>query len=173
MKTKGFTLIELLVVIAIIGLLATLSVISFSNTTAKARDVKRHNDLRSIQKALENYFDQNGAYPVVAVWRGVSTNFGSFGVTGATGYIPNLAPTYIAKLPVDPKPMAHPELNPACTAALDSYIYQSDGTQYKLVAHCSLETGPPLASDPMLDPPRFNYSIMVCGPQGNSPSCAW
>jgi prepilin-type N-terminal cleavage/methylation domain-containing protein len=35
--TKGFTLIELLVVIAIIGLLATLSVVSFSTSREKAR----------------------------------------------------------------------------------------------------------------------------------------
>jgi prepilin-type N-terminal cleavage/methylation domain-containing protein len=34
---RGFTLIELLVVIAIIGLLSTLSVVSFSNSKEKAR----------------------------------------------------------------------------------------------------------------------------------------
>lgn len=37
MKTRGFTLIELLVVIAIIGLLATMSVVSFSTSREKAR----------------------------------------------------------------------------------------------------------------------------------------
>jgi prepilin-type N-terminal cleavage/methylation domain-containing protein len=40
MKLRGFTLIELLVVIAIIGLLGTLSVVSFSNSREKARIAK-------------------------------------------------------------------------------------------------------------------------------------
>lgn len=40
MKSQGFTLIELLVVIAIIGLLGTLSVVSFSNSREKARIAK-------------------------------------------------------------------------------------------------------------------------------------
>lgn len=40
MQKRGFTLIELLVVIAIIGLLATLSVVSFSTSREKARITK-------------------------------------------------------------------------------------------------------------------------------------
>jgi prepilin-type N-terminal cleavage/methylation domain-containing protein len=47
MKLKsGFTLIELLVVISIIGLLATLSVVSFNNAQVRTRDAKRVADIR-------------------------------------------------------------------------------------------------------------------------------
>ena len=41
MQNKGFTLIELLVVIVIIGILATISVATFSGYFKKARDVER------------------------------------------------------------------------------------------------------------------------------------
>lgn len=41
LKQKGFTLIELLVVIVIIGILATISVATFSGYFAKARDSER------------------------------------------------------------------------------------------------------------------------------------
>jgi len=41
MTQKGFTLIELLVVIVIIGILATISVATFSGYFAKARDTER------------------------------------------------------------------------------------------------------------------------------------
>lgn len=56
---QGFTLVELLVVISIIGLLATISFVSFNNARVKARDAKRLADIRQIQTALEMYFSSN------------------------------------------------------------------------------------------------------------------
>lgn len=63
LRKKGFTLIELLVVIAIIGLLATIVSVSISSARAKARDGRRQADLRTIQLALEAYYNDNGFYP--------------------------------------------------------------------------------------------------------------
>ncbi|MFA5841747.1 MAG: prepilin-type N-terminal cleavage/methylation domain-containing protein [Candidatus Paceibacterota bacterium] len=85
MKTinKGFTLIELLVVIAIIGLLSTIVVASLSTVRKKARDTKRVADVKSLQLALELFFDTNRQYPTS---------------TSATGF----APTFISSIPKDP-----------------------------------------------------------------------
>lgn len=62
-QKAGFTLIELLIVIAIIGLLATLSTISFGEAQKKARDSRRLSDMAQIRKALELYKNEYGYYP--------------------------------------------------------------------------------------------------------------
>ena len=60
----GFTLIELLVVIAIIGILIAAATVSYTKAQQKARDNRRKSDLKSVQQALELYFQQNGSYPI-------------------------------------------------------------------------------------------------------------
>jgi prepilin-type N-terminal cleavage/methylation domain-containing protein len=84
-RQAGFTLIELMVVIAIIGLLASIITVSLSSAQAKGRDAKRVADIRTIQLALEEYYNDNGNYPP-AIYSG--------------NYI---SPTYIAAVPTDPK----------------------------------------------------------------------
>ena len=59
----AFTLFELLVTIFIIGLLSTLSFVSFTAVRERARDVARLSDVRQIQAALELYRRAEGAYP--------------------------------------------------------------------------------------------------------------
>ncbi len=53
MQRKGFTLIELLVVIVIIGILATISVATFSGYFKKARDSERQAAVRNIATLLK------------------------------------------------------------------------------------------------------------------------
>lgn len=60
---KGFTIIELLIVIAIIGILAGLVLNNFQGAQAKARDVQRKTRMNSIYSKLEEYYNNNGAYP--------------------------------------------------------------------------------------------------------------
>lgn len=170
MKMHGFTLIELLVVIAIIGLLATFAVVQMANTGPKARDAKRKADLRAMQKALELYYANNESYPSSGgVWRFAS----SYGLTGTNGYIPSLAPTYIGILATDPKPMPHPELSAVtcADASATQYVYNSNGTGYKLISRCSMETGFLSPSDPFYDPNRV-YAMMVCS-QSSPVACTW
>ena len=64
-KHRGFTLIELLVVIAIISLLSSVILASINNLRAKARDSKRIQTVKEIQKALELYYEKNGQYPPI------------------------------------------------------------------------------------------------------------
>lgn len=88
-KYSSFSLIELLVVMTIMGIIATLGLMAFSQGQKKARDATRKENLSSVRKALEMYYNDKGAYPVTGllVW-------GSPFVVGTT--------TYMAKLPTDP-----------------------------------------------------------------------
>jgi prepilin-type N-terminal cleavage/methylation domain-containing protein len=81
-RAEGFTLIELMVVIAIIGLLASIITVSVTSSRAKGRDGKRVADIRTLQLAIESYYNDNGYYPV------------TLGL---------VAPTYISVIPTDPR----------------------------------------------------------------------
>jgi len=71
---RGFTLIELLVVIAIIGILASIITVSLNSARAKGRDSKRISDIRTIQLALESYYNDNGSYPT-SIYSGSLNNY--------------------------------------------------------------------------------------------------
>lgn len=62
--SSGFTLIELLVVIAIIGILSSVVLASLNTARLKARDTRRVSDIKSIQLAMEFYYDSLGYYPL-------------------------------------------------------------------------------------------------------------
>lgn len=162
-KTKGFSLIELLVVMSIIGLLATIITMNVQSARQKSRCAKRRADIVSIQAPLEAYYDANKAYPSTggAAW-GTCPNGGSHDVYGSNGWIPNLAPTYIKRLPSDPNP----------DSAWRCYLYiSSDGNNYKILAHDIAGDGCTLndSKDTLYDPVRPTYSWMVCS---GEPACS-
>lgn len=65
-RKTGFTIVELLIVIVVIGIVATISLVSYSGVQSRARDAIRIADSRSIITALELYKVQTGRYPNVA-----------------------------------------------------------------------------------------------------------
>ena len=90
----GFTLIELLVVVAIIGILASVVLASLNSARSKARDARRHSDIKQIQNALALYYSTNGAYPDTTWWNSNnSTSWDAF---------QTLLSPYISELPHDP-----------------------------------------------------------------------
>ena len=86
---KGFTLIELLVVISIIGILASLTLVSYTGAQKQTRDTQRRSDLNQYRNALETYASSNnGLYP-----DSLST---------IAGLCTELSPSYMSTCPSDP-----------------------------------------------------------------------
>lgn len=59
----GFTIVELLVVIVVIGILAAISVVSYSGIAQKARETALISDLTNAKTTLQMYQVENGSYP--------------------------------------------------------------------------------------------------------------
>jgi prepilin-type N-terminal cleavage/methylation domain-containing protein len=110
-KNKGFTLIELLVVIAIIAILSTVVMAGLNSARAKSRDAKRISDIKSMQKALDLYFDTCGGYPNIAA---AGPDYAVIGAVGGlltatfdgtcTGAAGETFGDFMATLPVNPLP---------------------------------------------------------------------
>lgn len=62
-QQKGFTLLELLIVMVILAILSGLGLMAFGTIQQKSRDSKRKQDLISISKSLETYYNDFGEYP--------------------------------------------------------------------------------------------------------------
>lgn len=132
---RGFTLIELLVVIAIISLLSSVVLASLQGARASARDNRRLQDLRQMERAVQMYHNDNDSYPDTGgSWRGGASGcYGGHGY-GSNGFIPGVAPDYINELPADPNP------DPSSG---NCYLYRSNGQEYMILAHGTVESFDP------------------------------
>lgn len=104
-KETGFTIVELLIVIVVIGILAAIVIVAFNGVQGRAKDTQRDSDLKSVQKALELYYIDNGGYPKCgATPGGTGPNSPPVNMSGLLeGCLEDdLIPKYIAELPKDP-----------------------------------------------------------------------
>ncbi len=119
---QGFTIVELLIVIVVIGILAAVTVTAYSNIRSRTNLAKVNQELASIQKGILMYFSENGSYPDTANgWRGY-VGYGAHG----QNFVPGIAPQYVSKVP-----------GPSVLSANSDYLYRSNGSDYKLIAHDS------------------------------------
>jgi len=91
---KGFTIIELLVVMVVIGILVTITVVSYSGLQQRSRDSERASDITQIKIAIEKYHSDKSGYPRVC-----STDNTACAITSLSAA---LAP-YLATIPRDPQ----------------------------------------------------------------------
>lgn len=128
--TAGFTIIEVLIVIVVIGIIASISFVSYNGVQTRSRQAKIETDLTAVQKLIESYKARTGNYPITAAslnpnWSATTANTDancSMG-TRKADWVPDI-PTAL------PQSQATTAIsgNPGC------YIYVSDGTSYVLSA---------------------------------------
>lgn len=99
----GFTIVELLIVIVVIGILATVSIVSYSGIQARARDTRRAQDIANIKHALITYDTMHQGVESTGTTKYTGSNLYS-------GWDASQSPTWLAFLrtehgmmPVDPK----------------------------------------------------------------------
>lgn len=123
---RGFTLIELLVVIAIIGLLASIITVSLVSSKAKGRDAKRISDIKTLQLALETYYNDNGYYPTTIYSSGIS---------------PSFSPAYMTTVPKDPSDNSTPYKYSAYNSGGITNCGTSNPIRYHLAAVAESDDG--------------------------------
>ncbi len=68
-STSGFTIVELLIVIVVIGILATISIVSYGGIRRKAAETAIKAELSNAGKELEMHKTINGAYPLTDAYK--------------------------------------------------------------------------------------------------------
>ncbi|MEJ7931796.1 hypothetical protein WG922_17635 [Ramlibacter sp. AN1015] len=79
-------------------------------------------DLAKLKAALTDYFNEHGNYPASEKWDGLYSPWGR----SSDDWITGLAPKHIPALPRDPRRNRDGQ---------EQYLYRSNGTDYKLIAH--------------------------------------
>lgn len=158
----SFTLMELLIVITLITVLVIglLALINPKKQIEKAWDAKRKNDLKTLQKALEDWYNDKNCYPKPEeICYGASTpvlnGFVCY-ICGQENSSPSFSP-YLSSLPCDPQ---HPN---------KKYLYHSENNTcpswYRIYSELSIvdsqgkELGCQISN---------LYSEGICGPKDSA-----
>lgn len=83
-KDRGFTIVELLVVIVVIGILAAITMVSYTGVTAKANTTKALSNAQSAATVAQVYYADSGTWPATAA----AFATGYTGGSGATSKMP-------------------------------------------------------------------------------------
>lgn len=138
---KGFTLIEILVVVAIIAIIGVMAAVAVNSARSKQRDASRLSNVRQMQSALEDYFNESNAYPEGELLPlGDAAQSSCLGLTGFHSDCSGESATIMRSVPTtfedglkDIVTCGDPKRNAFCYTVLDA------GASY--VIHFELENG--------------------------------
>lgn len=100
----GFTLMEILIVIALLGIIASLSLGSYTTAQRKGWDVQRKQNLEGLRQALELYYNDHGKYPPADFSNGQIRSCDGVSCSWGGGPMNDVSDTlYMRQLPKDPR----------------------------------------------------------------------
>lgn len=117
-QTHGFTIVELLIVIVVIAILAAIVIVAYNGIQDKAKFAQKRSDIENLQKLVELYYAQNGSYPTTSGW--------NYQRRDGDNFIPGIVPQFAGSLPQVTD-------GPTGSTFNNTYIYTSNGTNYKLM----------------------------------------
>lgn len=99
-RRSAFTLVEILIVVIILGILASIIIGLFSNTSKDASEKALKDNLRSMRNALQIYLAQHASYPTLTDFEEQMTLYtDSSGATSATRTSTHVYGPYILSMP--------------------------------------------------------------------------
>lgn len=104
-SSAGFTLIELLVVIGILAVLLAITLVAINPAKqfSQANNTKRSSDVSAILNAVNQYaVDHHGDITPIGIPTSPAAPMVVGSGVGQLNFCPNIVPTYIAEMPVDP-----------------------------------------------------------------------
>ena len=118
-QQPGFTIVELLIVIVLIGILAAITIVAFNGIQSRASFAAYKSDIDALNKAVNLYYADNGAYP-----GNLATTGSCWTNVGTRNFIAGLTPTYLPELPLTPN---------ASAGNYYAYCFRAGGTEYKII----------------------------------------
>jgi prepilin-type N-terminal cleavage/methylation domain-containing protein len=130
--SQGFTIVELLIVIVVIGILAAITIVSYSGTQQRTLDARAQLDLTNLERYIQVYHSQHGSYPITthnpnSNWHAadVRTDDNCTNGSSQADWIPELDVSL---------PQSDTGSDTGVEGLQGCYIYVSDGVDYVISA---------------------------------------
>jgi prepilin-type N-terminal cleavage/methylation domain-containing protein len=138
-KNRAFTLVEILIVVIIMGVIASIIIGLFNNTTSDASLSSLKDNLRGVRSALQIYVAQHGTYPDSTSFEAQMTQFtDASGNTSATQTSTHRFGPYILQVPPLPVGANRGKTAISTSGYADGYGWQYDAATGDFRANCQL-----------------------------------
>jgi len=136
-RRAGFTLVEILIVVIILGILASIIIGLFSNTSKDAGESALRDNLRSMRNAIQVYLAQHATYPALGSFEAQMTQYtDATGGTSATKTATHVFGPYILAMPPLPVGINKGQVDVTTTTYAAGFGWGYDDNTGSFKANC-------------------------------------